>query len=123
VSSALAHTHAARDGDDEESESNDRLSSAYSFIDSDAQSTRSSIDLADESDAAAAEELPPIDLLSLRQAMSLAHAAVVMTESKLESERMTLARCKTNMREAVQRTIQQKLDEVEQLRHELASVQ
>jgi hypothetical protein len=55
--------------------------------------------------------------------MSLAHAAVVMTESKLESERMTLARCKTNMREAVQRTIQQKLDEVEQLRHELASVQ
>jgi hypothetical protein len=118
VSSALAHTPAARDGDDEEAEANDRLSSAYSVIDADAQSTRSSIESADESDAAAADEsdLPPTDLLSLRHAMSLAQAAVVMTESKLESERMTLARCKTNVREAIQRTIQQ-------LQHELASVQ
>jgi len=125
ASSVLALAPAPRNGNDEESEANDRLSSAYSFIDSDAQSTRSSIESADQSDAAAADEsdLPPTDLLSLRQAMTLAQGAVTATESKLATGRVALARCKTNVREAIQRTIQQKLDEVEQLRHELASVQ
>jgi hypothetical protein len=125
VSSTLALAPNAHHGDDEEAKANDRLSSAYSFIDADAQSTRSSIESADESDAAAADEsdLPPTDLPSLRQTMTLAQAAVTATESKLEAEPTALARCKTNVREAVQRTIQQKLDEAEQLRHELVTLQ
>jgi hypothetical protein len=114
--------HAARD-DDEDDEDEDDSSDEYSLIDADEQSAQSSMDQGDGSGAGSAEELPPIDLRSLRQAVARAETAATAAQSKL-------LRCKKKLkhavetvavRQAIQRAIMQKTDELTQLRRDLAA--